>query len=95
MTACYPDPMTRLDEANPVLEAQRAALSGDAALLREAALWRDATPAECLAAVIELCRDTDHYLAMLSPTELERALAPDPLPDDTLAMLASWRASER
>lgn len=83
--------MATLREANAILEAQRAEQSGDGALLREAALWRDATPQECFAAVIALCRDADHYLGLLSAEEIERALTPDPLPDDTLALLRSRR----
>ena len=76
-----------------MLEAQRAELSGDVEVRREAALWRTATPEECFAAVIELCRDTDHYLGGLSAEQLERALAPDPLPEDTLELLRAWRAN--
>lgn len=83
--------MVDLDEANAILEAQRAELSSDRELLREAALWRDASPRECFAAVIALCRDTDHYLGLLAPDELERALEPDPLPPSTLALLARDR----
>jgi hypothetical protein len=77
-----------LEEANAILEAQRAELSSDRELLREAEMWRDASPQECFAAVIALCRDTDHYLRVLAPDELERALEPDPLPPSTLALLA-------
>ena len=80
--------MSDLDEANAILEAQRAELSSDRELLREAAMWRDASPEECFATVIELCREADHYLSLLSPEELERALEPDPLPPSTLALLA-------
>lgn len=69
-----------------MLEAQRAAVAQ--AAVEEARLWRDASPEECFAAVIELCRDTDHYLGRLSPGELERALTPDPLPGDASAILA-------
>ena len=87
--------MQTLAEANALLEAQRAELSSDDEVRREADLWRTATPAECFAAVIELCRDTDYYLGRLSADELERALAPDPLPDDTLELLRARRAGER
>lgn len=85
--------MQDLHEANAILEAQRAELSGDGELLREAARWRDASPEECFAATIALCRDADHYLSLLAPDELERALAPDPLPADTLELLRAWRAN--
>lgn len=80
--------MSALDEANAILEAQRAELSNDSELVREADMWRDATPQECFAAVIALCRDTDYYLSMLDPEALERALEPDPLPPSTLELLA-------
>jgi hypothetical protein len=84
-----------LDEANAILEAQRAEQSGDAALLRRAALWRDASPEECFAEVIALCKDADYYLGLLTADQLERALTPDPLPTDTIALLRARRASPR
>ncbi len=87
--------MTSLQQANAILEAQRAELCCDAELQREAEMWRTATPAECFAAVIELCQDADHYLGMLSAEQLERALAPDPLPNDTLDLLRASRAVQR
>lgn len=84
--------MSSLQEANAILEAQRAELSSDAELRREAELWRGVSPEECWAEVIELCRDTDHYLGLLTAEELERALTPDPLPADTLELLRSRHA---
>jgi len=78
-----------VDPATQLLEAQRALLDERAEREREAALWRDASPAECLAAMFALCREADHYLAQLTPAQLERALAPDPLPPDTLALFAA------
>lgn len=87
--------MQRMMEANAILEAQRAELCSDAELRREAESWRSATPAECFAAVIALCKDTDHYLGLLSAEQLERALAPEPLPPDTLELLRARRASTR
>lgn len=85
--------MTTLAEANAVLEAQRAANQQRDQVEREAALWRDATPAECWAEGLALCRAADHFLSLLSPGQLERALTPDPLPADTLALLARRRAA--
>jgi hypothetical protein len=84
--------VTTLSEANRLLESQRALLRRKDEREREAALWRDATPEECLAAMFDLCREADHYLARLTPAELERALVPDSLPADTLALLSA-RAS--
>jgi hypothetical protein len=80
--------MATLAEANAILEAQRAANDERSQIEREAALWRDATPAECWAEGAALCRALDQALARLTPDQLARALAPDPLPDDTLALLA-------
>ena len=70
------------------LEAQRRYFASDEHLIERAAIWRDATPEECLAATFALCDDADALLAMKSPEELERALAREPLPPDTLEILA-------
>ncbi len=83
--------MRSLGDANALIEAQRAALSGDDHVRREVAPWRDATPAERLAALDALCRDTIRWLSRLAPDQLDRALAPDPLPEDTLALLGAMR----
>ena len=80
--------MTRLAEANAILEAQRAANDQHGQVEREAALWRDATPAECWAEGIALCDMLERAFARLTPQQLGRALEPDPLPADTLALLA-------
>jgi len=69
------------------LEAQRAHFSSDEHLIERASVWRDATPAECLAATFALCEDADAILAMKSPEELERALVREPLAADTIAIL--------
>jgi hypothetical protein len=84
-----------LEAANLRLEAQRATLSQAAEREREAALWRDASPDECLAEVFALCREADHYLAQLEPAQLERALEPAPLPADTQALLVARRSTGR
>lgn len=70
------------------LEAQRAYFASDAHLIERAALWRDASPEECLAATFALCADADAILAMKSPEDIERTLAREPLPADTLEILA-------
>ncbi len=83
--------MRRLAEANALLAAQRAALSGDDHVRREVAPWIDATPSERLAALDALCRDSIAWLSRLDPDQLDRALAPDPLPDDAVAILHAMR----
>ena len=83
--------MRRLAEANALMAAQRAALSGDDHVRREVAPWVDAAPAERLAALADLCRDSVAWLSRLAPDQLDRALAPDPLPDDALAILRAMR----
>ena len=78
--------MATLAEANAILEAQRAAHSGRGEIAREAALWRDATPEECLATAIALCAEADYFLSLLEPEQLERALRPEPSPYDIRLM---------
>ncbi len=76
-----------LAEENAILEAQRAHFASDEHIIERAARYREMTPEECLAEVIDLGRDAEYYLAMKSEVELERALAPEPIPADTLAIL--------
>ncbi len=86
--------MTTLAEANAILEAQRAYFAEDAELEREAAIWRDATPEECFATMLALCAEADHFLSLLDPDELERALRREPSPHDVALIhptpIASW-----
>ena len=70
-----------------MLERQRAYFSSDELTRDRAALWADATPEECLAAAAESCNEAAFFLGRMSSDELARALAPDPLPDDTIAIL--------
>lgn len=69
------------------LEAQRACFASDDHIRERAAMWRDATPEECLEALHECCREAEYFLSLKSPEELERVLAPPPIPPDTLAIL--------
>lgn len=69
------------------IAAQRAHFASDEHIKERAAIWRAATPEQCLAAVIEQCREAEYFLSMKSPEELERVLAPEPIPPDTLAIL--------
>lgn len=69
------------------IEAQRAYFASDDHLRERAAVWRDATPEQCLVAVIEQCREAEYFLSLKSPDERDRVLAPEPIPDDTLAIL--------
>jgi hypothetical protein len=69
------------------IEAQRAYFASDELIKERAALWRDATPEECLAATIAKCQEAAYFLDMKSPEELDRILEPEPIPADTLAIL--------
>ena len=69
------------------IEAQRAYFASDEHIRERAAVWRDATPAERLAAVADQCREAEYFLDLKTPEERERALAPAPIPADTLAIL--------
>jgi len=75
------------------LEAQRAYFASDAYLEQRASLWREATPEMCLAAAGEQCEEAAYFLSLKSPEELERLLAPAPLPADTIAILESLQPS--
>jgi hypothetical protein len=71
------------------IEAQRALFASDDHIRERASVWRDASPEECFAAVIDQCREAEYFLSLKSPGELERVLAPIELPEDTLAILAA------
>ena len=75
--------MAYTPEMLAVLEAQRAYFASDDHVRREVAVWADATPAERLAEAAEMCAAGAHFLALH-----DREPVPDPLPDDTLELLA-------
>jgi hypothetical protein len=74
-----------------ILERQRAYFASDDRIKERAEIWRDATPEECLAATWEACNEAEVFLQMKTPEELERVLAPDPLPPDAIAILERLR----
>jgi hypothetical protein len=83
-------------EMRSKLEAQRAYFATDDRILDRAAPWIDATPAQCLAAVYERCEEAAFFLARLDPAALDRALAPQPLPAETGALLTRlWTSQTR
>ena len=89
-----------VDEFTPemlaMLERQRAYFSSDELIKERAAVWRGATPQECLAALAESCAEAAYFLSQYSPDVLEKALEPDPLPDDTVEILTRlWQARAR
>ncbi len=83
--------MASLEQANAILERQRAELSGDDELEREASRWRGVSPKECWEAVLELCKETNHYLGLLTAEQLEIALTPEPLAEDAIRYLDRLR----
>ncbi len=74
-------------EMNATLERQRAYFASDDHIRDRAAVWRDASPEECLEATREECESVLQLLAMKSPAEQQLALASEPIPADTLAIL--------
>ena len=88
-----------MDEYTPemlaMLERQREYFSSDDHIRREVEVWRDATPEERLATVAEMCAAGDFFLSQLDPQTLERVLQPEPLPDDTIALLRTLRPTGR
>lgn len=89
----YPAVVDDTPEMLARLEAQRAYFASDDRIRDRAALWIDATPQECLAAVHESCEEAAFFLSRLDPASLEQALAPTPLPADTEALLTRLWAS--
>jgi hypothetical protein len=74
-----------------VLKRQIEYFSSDDLLRDRAAPWRDASPEECLAATIESCKEAEAMFAMMEPEVRERALQPEPIPDDILAVLEAMQ----
>lgn len=83
------------DEYTPemlaMLERQRAYFASDDLLRERAALWRDATPEQCLAATIESCKEVEWMFAMMEPEVRERAIQPEPISTEILAILEAMQ----
>ncbi|HEY3353328.1 MAG TPA: hypothetical protein VGQ83_08780 [Polyangia bacterium] len=83
-----------LGAENAKLLAQAEAMSGDPHVVREAEPWRDATPAERLAATWSLCRDV-RWLRSLWPEDVgARADRREPPPAGALDLLERMRRGE-
>jgi hypothetical protein len=76
-----------LQAENSRLAEQVRALSGDEQLRREAAPWRDATPAERLAETWRLCALVPWFRSLWPENVRARADAPEALPASTVAIL--------
>lgn len=74
-----------------VLERQREYFASDQCLLDRAALWRDATPEECLIATKECCEEVEWMFEVMEPDVRERALQPEPIPDEVLRILEAMQ----
>ena len=84
--------MASLAEENARLMRLAAYMDSDERIVERAKLWRDATPAECLASLDELCLDGELLQGCATSVELES----EPLPGDTLAILeALWQSRLR
>ena len=70
-----------------MIEAQRSHFASDEHLKERAAIWANASPEQCLAAVAEQCREAEYFFSIKSDAERERAMASEPLPADTIAIL--------
>ena len=88
-----------MDEYTPemlaMLERQREHFASDDHVRREVEVWRDSTPEERLAELAEMCAAGDFFLSRMDPRQLERVLRPEPLPEDTIAILMALRSSGR
>ena len=84
---CYSHIVVVTPEMLAQLEAQRAYFASDEHIKERAAIWREATLEEHLAAAVDQCREAAYFLSLKSADELERVLEPAPIPADTLAIL--------
>lgn len=76
-----------LQAENPRLAEQVRAFSGDEHVRREAAPWRDATPAERVAQTWRLCALVPWFRSLWPEDVRARADVPEPLPASTVAIL--------
>lgn len=88
-----------MDEYTPeqlaMLERQREHFSSDDHIRREVEVWKNSTPEERLAELAEMCAAGHFFLSRMDPQQLERVLRPEPLPEDTIAILMALRSSGR
>jgi hypothetical protein len=88
-----------MDEYTPemlaMLERQREYFSSADHIRREVEVWQDCTPEERLAELAAMCAAGDFFLSQQDPQLLERMLEPEPLPEDTIAILMALRQSGR
>jgi hypothetical protein len=74
-----------------MLQAQVEHFASAEHVCREVDAWRDSTPEERLAELDRMCEVADQILAELPPEQLERALAREPLSDESIRLLAALR----
>jgi hypothetical protein len=79
------------EDWNAMLERQVAYFSSDQLLIDRAEPWRGVSPEECLVATMESCREVECMFAMMAPEVRERAMQPEPIPEDILLILQAIR----
>jgi hypothetical protein len=89
-----------MDEYTPdmlaMLERQREYFSSPERIEERVAVWRDASPQECLTALAESCEEAAFFLDRYSPEVLGKVLEPEPLPADTVELLTRlWESRAR
>ena len=91
---CYPA-LVAGDEYTPemlaMLERQRAYFASDQLVRDRVEPWRGATPEECLEATIESCKEVELLFAMMEPQVRERAMQPEPLSPQVVAILEAMQ----
>jgi len=84
-------PDVNLQAENLRLAEQVRVFSGDEHIRREAAPWRDATPAERVAETWRLCALVPWFRSLWPEDVRARADAPEPLPASTLAVFERFK----
>lgn len=82
---------TYTPEQLAMLEAQVAHFASDDHIRAEVEVWRDATPTERLAELERMCAIADHFMSQLPPEQLERMMTREPLPEESISILAALR----
>jgi hypothetical protein len=89
-TECYPGSVAA-DDYNEVLRRQVEYFSSDQHLRDRAEPWRGLSPEECLVATEESCKEVEVLFAMMEPEVRERAMRPEPIPPEILAILEAMQ----
>jgi hypothetical protein len=91
-SGCYPAGVAV--DWDEVLKRQIEYFSSDELLRDRAAVYRDMTPEECWVETRELCGMLDWFLDRMDPEVRARAMEPEPLSDELIAILEAMQRQQ-